>query len=67
MIPKGQESITAKRVAIRAGRCWSFALPKTPEYGLRVNMTITMLYGFVPGALWGFVVMPWYGWAALAG
>ncbi|MFZ1865745.1 MAG: hypothetical protein WAU39_16090 [Polyangiales bacterium] len=28
-------------------------------------MTITMLYGFVPGALWGFVVMPWYGWTAL--
>ncbi|MGB5266188.1 MAG: hypothetical protein WBN30_06355 [Polyangiales bacterium] len=28
-------------------------------------MTITMLYVFVPGALWGFAAMPWYGWAAL--
>ena len=24
------------------------------------------MYGFVPGALWGFSVMPWYGWTALA-
>lgn len=30
-------------------------------------MTITMLYVFVPGALWGFVAMPWYGWIALGG
>jgi hypothetical protein len=30
-------------------------------------MTITMLNVFVPGALWGFVAMPWYGWIALGG
>ncbi len=30
-------------------------------------MTKTMLYVFVPGALWGFLAMPWYGWTALAG
>ncbi len=30
-------------------------------------MTITMLHVFVPGALWGFVAMPWYGWIALGG
>ncbi|MBT8469981.1 MAG: hypothetical protein KJN97_14650, partial [Deltaproteobacteria bacterium] len=26
-----------------------------------------MLYVFVPGALWGFLAMPWYGWTALGG
>lgn len=50
-----------------ADRAWTLAARTTPEQTDRVQMTITMLYVFVPGALWGFVVMPWYGWTALAG
>ncbi|MGB5313986.1 MAG: hypothetical protein WBN38_18080, partial [Polyangiales bacterium] len=31
----------------------------------RHELSITVLYGFVPGALWGFSVMPWFGWTAV--
>ena len=32
-----------------------------------MDMAKGMLHVFVPGAVWGFATMPWYGWTALAG